>query len=271
MKTGTPNHPKTKRLAKELKIPLYQAIGALESIWHMTADFCPDGNIGKFTDQEIADHLEWQGDPSALIEALAKTGWLDNDDADRYVIHDWLDHCPEFIKERLWKRKQRAAKSNKIKTYGDSAADITGHETTCPPLVHQCPSIPSPSNPNPSNSKPPPPPTDGQGPDRMEVEEVSWESLKSILQALGMGDAKSALSQAKKAGLTPAAVQAIVAHFQATPGVWDIGGLHYRISNATRGAAPSDNWPTVKQAANGSKSLPEYSGRRRSKPVEATA
>jgi len=128
MKAGTHNHVKTKRLKRLLGIPLYQAVGILETLWLLCTDCCDEGNIGKFTDEEIADYLEWDGSDSfALVQALLNSGWLDRCDVNRYVVHDWLEHCPQYIKDRLRMRESRVSKANKITTYASFANHIAAH------------------------------------------------------------------------------------------------------------------------------------------------
>ena len=150
MKAGTQNHLKMKRLQKMLGVPLYQAVGVLESLWLLCQDCCDDGRIGKYTDQEIADYLEWEGDATELQTCLLKSGWTDQDDAGRPAVHDWTEHCPEFIKERLRKREARRIKDLGIVRTGQArtSPDRTGQGRDKPPLV---PSIPNQSQPNPTN------------------------------------------------------------------------------------------------------------------------
>jgi hypothetical protein len=155
MKAGTQNHLKVKRLKRLLGVPLYQAVGILETLWLLAIDCCDEGDVGKYSDEEIADYLEWGGSASELVRALADAGWIDPDQSGRYVIHDWLEHAPEFIRERVRKRRERKSKSERRlidssnqTTYAQSAADNTGRSRTDqdqPPLV---PSIPNPTNPN---------------------------------------------------------------------------------------------------------------------------
>lgn len=159
MKVGTWNHVKLKRLKRLLDTPLHVAAGVLEGLWHLAAECADEGDIGKFSNEEIADHLEWPGDPNDLMDSLLKSGWVDEDDGCRLKIHDWLEHCPDFIKERVRKRKAR-----EIKTYGDKTRDkqphvppVSGDSPEMPPLV---PSIPIQSKPiqsNKSQSKKPRP------------------------------------------------------------------------------------------------------------------
>lgn len=140
MKAGTHNHMKTKRLKRLLGIPLYQAVGILESLWLLCTDCCDEGNIGKFTDEEIADYLEWDGDASELVRALSDSGWTDSDKDRRLVIHDWIDHCPEYIRDRIRKRQARSDKASKPhdeeidpnnqRTYASSEPDKAGQSRT---------------------------------------------------------------------------------------------------------------------------------------------
>jgi hypothetical protein len=101
MKAGTPNHIKAQRLKRRLKIPLYQVVGLLEMLWQVASHSSWKGDIGHLSDEDIAAALEWEGDPSELINALHQAGWLDADKTCRYRIHDWHDHAPEYIKKKL--------------------------------------------------------------------------------------------------------------------------------------------------------------------------
>lgn len=163
MKAGTQNHVKVRRLKRLLGVPLYQAVGLLETVWLLCSDCCDEGNLGKFTDEEIADYLEWEGPPGMVVNALVEAGWVDRDEKHRLVVHDWLEHCPEFVRERVRKRHMREAKA--AKKHGDdqeqrtyvrseadksgTTADKTGQGRDKPPFV---PSIPNPTQPNPTNS-----------------------------------------------------------------------------------------------------------------------
>jgi hypothetical protein len=108
MKVGTENHLKTKRLKRLLGKPCYAVVGLLESLWLLTISSADEGDVGRFSNEEIADAIEWDGDADALIDALITAGWLDRDDERRLVVHDWLDHCPKYIKDRLRQRRHRS-------------------------------------------------------------------------------------------------------------------------------------------------------------------
>lgn len=109
MKRGTPRNPKTKAFARTLKIPIYSAVGILEMLWHFTAEFCVEGDIGKLSDEEIADAVGWEGDSSDLIGALVSCRWLDDfqnfpefsGTRHRLMVHDWRQHCDDYTKKKL--------------------------------------------------------------------------------------------------------------------------------------------------------------------------
>ena len=94
MKRGTQEHPKIKRLCRELGgAPLYHAAGILELLWLHTARFSARGDIGKWTNEDLATAVDWRGDPAELVRALVVSGWLDEDTEYRLVVHDWDKHA----------------------------------------------------------------------------------------------------------------------------------------------------------------------------------
>ncbi|MCR9210495.1 MAG: hypothetical protein NXI28_19890 [bacterium] len=109
MKLGTTSHPKFLRLKRKLSTSTFSTVGLLESIWMMAAQFTDDGDLSRFDAEDIAAYVDWPDDPSQLIEALVACGWLDQH-GDRLCVHDFADHAPHFVTDRLRKREQRAAK-----------------------------------------------------------------------------------------------------------------------------------------------------------------
>jgi len=103
MKRGTPDHPKVDGLMNALSIARCFAVGILESLWHMTMRYAPTGDIGKFTDKQIAHKLGWDGDPQELIKALVVNGWLVENRKHRLIVHDWHDHADQSTKRYLAK------------------------------------------------------------------------------------------------------------------------------------------------------------------------
>src|SRR5690348_9760858 len=101
MKREAITHTKMKRLCRRLDLPLWQAVGLLESIWHLTAREAPRGDIGKLSDEDITLGIDYRGDESKLIDALIGSGWLDRDPVGRLAVHDWADHADDAVHMRL--------------------------------------------------------------------------------------------------------------------------------------------------------------------------
>jgi len=107
-------HPKMSHLADELSVCVYSAVGLIEMLFHVPTQF-PDvraGNVGKFTDAEIAELLNWNLDPQRLVGAMRDTGWLDPDDEHRLIIRDWSEHSPSFVDRWLTARRMDYADGN---------------------------------------------------------------------------------------------------------------------------------------------------------------
>ena len=97
MKANTPELMKFKRLQRRLKVNVAELCGLLELLWISTAKNAPRGNIGKFTNEEIAIGCYWDGEPDEFVAALVECGWVDECEENRLVIHDWADHAPSWV------------------------------------------------------------------------------------------------------------------------------------------------------------------------------
>jgi hypothetical protein len=115
MKRGTPRHPKTKKLSRELKIPIAHAVGILEMLWHFTAEFCPMGDIGRMDDVTILESFGESPDNSRILQTLIDIGWIDRSQEHRLVIHDWHEHCDDYTKKKV-KRKGLKYVSEDVQT-----------------------------------------------------------------------------------------------------------------------------------------------------------
>lgn len=101
MKREAINHTKMKRLCRRLDLPLWQAVGMLETLWGLTAREAPRGDIGKLSNEDIALGLDYRGDENEMVSALQLCGWLDPSDDHRILIHDWPDHADDAVQMRL--------------------------------------------------------------------------------------------------------------------------------------------------------------------------
>lgn len=104
MKRSTPEHPKLLDLCARMKLRRWEAVGILESLWHFTAKFAPQGDIGKHSNSAIARAIDWNRDPDRLIQGLLDSRWLDPCDCHRLMIHDWQDHADQTLKRLLASR-----------------------------------------------------------------------------------------------------------------------------------------------------------------------
>ncbi|MDP3940115.1 MAG: hypothetical protein Q8R92_18515 [Deltaproteobacteria bacterium] len=94
-----------KALARNLGIGRHTATGLMNDLWEWTGDYATDGAIGRHTNEDIADGIEYDGDANALIDALVQAGWVDACDEHRVCIHDWAEQCDEWVKKRIARSK----------------------------------------------------------------------------------------------------------------------------------------------------------------------
>ena len=113
MKAGTDNHIKFRKLKRLLNVPMYVACGILESLWLFAGQHADDGYIGRHSNEDICDWIEYDGDPDQLVDALVQSRWLDRRHDGTVEIHDWLDHAPTYIKDR-WRKRGDSGKFREI-------------------------------------------------------------------------------------------------------------------------------------------------------------
>ena len=185
MKRGATDHPKVFDLCERLKIRRPAAIGYLELLFHFTAKYAPQGDVGRFSDKRIEAALDWPGAAGKLVSALCEAGWIDRDAEHRLVVHDWCDHADDSVKKRLARSGLQ---------FVTLAAKVTGQN----PVSDRKVSATQPDNgglpepepepepmPEPSQAKPEPaaagPPSEGDG--------ESYESrFRAALLARGFGN-----------------------------------------------------------------------------------
>lgn len=97
MKADTPDLLKFKRLQRRLTINTAQLVGHLELLWRATAKNAPEGDIGRFSNEDIAIACHWDDDPDTFVDALIECGWLDRSDEWRLLVHDWAQHAPTYV------------------------------------------------------------------------------------------------------------------------------------------------------------------------------
>lgn len=103
MKRETLRHPKTHDLASRLGCERPTALGYLMLLWDLTAEVAIAGDIGKWPNGAISGGCDWRGDADRFIRALVDSGWLDEDEEHRLVIHDWGQHCENWVRAKAQK------------------------------------------------------------------------------------------------------------------------------------------------------------------------
>lgn len=101
MKRNTPEHWKMEMLSSILSIKLPHAVGLMEMLFHLTAKQAMHGNIGKIPNDIIAKKCGWDGDADELVNALAKSRWLDECAVERFIVHDWEEHCDDATRKAV--------------------------------------------------------------------------------------------------------------------------------------------------------------------------
>lgn len=115
MKKGTESLLKFRLLMADLDLPEFAVAGLLVKLWRVTEESAPQGDIGRYTDDEIAMALDWRGrvvdgvSPQRLMELLVARGWLDRHPEHRLVVHDWPEHCERRVHRVLARRGLRFA------------------------------------------------------------------------------------------------------------------------------------------------------------------
>jgi hypothetical protein len=101
MKREALKHPKMYDLAAKLWCELPAAIGYMTLLLDFAGSTAPQGDIGKWNDEAIARACEWRADAAQFVRALRETRWLDDCLERRLIVHDWEDHCEEWVRKRL--------------------------------------------------------------------------------------------------------------------------------------------------------------------------
>lgn len=175
MKQGTTELIKFRKLMRRLKESQRGVVGLLELLWYSAAKQCPQGDIGRFSNEDIAELLDWDGPADELIDALVSCDWLEKSAEYRLIVHDWHDHAPGFIHAALGRKGldfvTRVAKEPPSaepsgdqspepspERSGESSAEHSPCARPFSSLVNSCPV-------NESNKPPYPPSPDGKGED----------------------------------------------------------------------------------------------------------
>jgi hypothetical protein len=258
MKREALRHPKTYDLASRLDCGRPAALGYLTLLWDYTAEVAIQGDIGKWPDGSIARACEWEGDPHNFVDALIASGWVDRSERYRLVIHDWTDHCERWVKAKAAKLGVSLI-SSETGTNGTLEPTTERSSETLEPTVEPTAEgtverSPPRDRTEPNQTKPnlPQPPQSGLQPEEGGGDfSEGWKKAEKKLRDVGLGDPRSAIASAKTNGLEPGQVVSIANFWEANPGSWNLGALHWRIRNASPQDGPEHGWPAPKDNGDG--------------------
>ena len=130
------SHPKTKRLARRLGLPIPAAVGYLACLWCWCLEYAQDGNLSRYDAEELADAAMYQGnDSEGFVIALVEAGFLER--VNGLQIHDWHDYAGRLV-------ERRAANAKRMK---DARAKHV--QRTCETRAEMCEATqPNPTQPN---------------------------------------------------------------------------------------------------------------------------
>lgn len=94
------------RLARTLQIPQAHAVGLMEMFWAGVAKDATDGSLRDIDAIEVSIWCGWDGDPQALLCALASARWIDRCERHRWLVHDWAQHCQDSVHRRLIRERR---------------------------------------------------------------------------------------------------------------------------------------------------------------------
>lgn len=92
-------HPKTKKLARLLGASVPQVVGHLHLLWWWAFDYAQDGDLSRYSAEDIADAVLWEGSATLLLTALLDARFLDQPDGNPR-IHDWDQYGGKLLAKR---------------------------------------------------------------------------------------------------------------------------------------------------------------------------
>jgi len=96
-------HPKTKKLSRLLDVSLPATLGHLHLLWWWALDYTDDGQLSRYEPADIAEAMQWEGDPAVLLDALVASGFVDGD----LHIHDWEFYTGGIVDKREKNRERQ--------------------------------------------------------------------------------------------------------------------------------------------------------------------
>jgi hypothetical protein len=121
------HHPKTLRLATELKCSVPAAVGYVHFLWWWALDYAPDGVVPAAEQPLVARACEWSGKAERFWAGLVEARFVDRVDGG-LQIHDWLDYAGRLITQRAANRSrsERTRNANRSRSVREDQPGRSG-------------------------------------------------------------------------------------------------------------------------------------------------
>jgi hypothetical protein len=100
-------HPTFLKFRARLGVPVALAHGLLSGLWAFAFDFAHDGDVSRFSPEELSLGVGWEGDPQAFVDALSVGFVVDG------IIHDWESWGGRLFAERKADSERKWDERNK--------------------------------------------------------------------------------------------------------------------------------------------------------------
>lgn len=133
-------HPKTRRAARLLGISRPALIGHLQCLWWWALDHAEDGDLSRFDALDIAEAADWDGDETALVDALTNcgpggsAGFLEGGGvvsdptrglkAEGLALHNWWTYAGKLIARRERDRVRSRGRRDNSSGVGENPATV---------------------------------------------------------------------------------------------------------------------------------------------------
>lgn len=249
MKIAARTHPKLYDLCDRLQCSRPAAIGYLELMWAGASEHAPAGNIGKFTDGAIAKWCDWTGDPADFVAAMVESRWIDEDAKHRLVVHDWAEHCPNWLKTKM--RRMRLNFVNPTDSTYERSNEHSIERSVEPTIepANECSIEPSTENSverstrhvTPRHATPRPATSSER---EQQAERNRWEMAMSAAAAAGFEHPRKPIEDCRERGVGVGEVEAVLDYWRehsrefAGP-----GALSSKLSGMFPGQPVESGWP----------------------------
>lgn len=89
-------HPKTNKAVKILGVDRFKLIGHLHGLWWWCLDYAKDGDLSRYSEEQIAEGAGYDGDAIDFVAALVDAGFIDRD----WRVHDWQQYGGKILRQR---------------------------------------------------------------------------------------------------------------------------------------------------------------------------